>query len=111
MTCCKLPAAFETKKKIPIAAIIYPALFVAKQEENLFSAIEQVELQVNHLMETGNFSAALATLAALRQPIDAFFEHVLVNDEREDIRANRLGLLARIRIVTGRVADFSKLVT
>jgi len=100
----------EVKKKTAIAEVVNPSLFVETQEANLFAAIEQVEGQVSHLVDTGNFSAALAALAALRQPIDAFFEHVLVNDEKDNIRANRLSLLARIRTVTGKVADFSKLV-
>jgi glycyl-tRNA synthetase beta chain len=45
----------------------------------------------------------------LREPIDSFFEAVLVNDEDPATRANRLALLARIRAATGQVADFSKI--
>ena len=47
--------------------------------------------------------------SVLRQPVDSFFEHVLVNDEDVAVRANRLALLARIRAATGQVADFSKI--
>jgi glycyl-tRNA synthetase beta chain len=51
----------------------------------------------------------MQALAALRRPVDAFFEAVLVNDEDSFVRANRLALLARIRGATGQMADFSKI--
>ena len=51
----------------------------------------------------------MAALASLRAPIDAFFEGVMVNDPDADIRAFRLGLLARVRDAVHRVADFSKI--
>jgi glycyl-tRNA synthetase beta chain len=51
----------------------------------------------------------MSALATLRAPVDAFFEDVLVNDEDEAIRANRLALLTRIRAATQTVADFSKI--
>ena len=52
----------------------------------------------------------MVALSALREPVDLFFEKVLVNDENPDIRANRLALLSRIRTATNTVADFSKIV-
>jgi len=58
---------------------------------------------------SNDFSGALLVLAGLRKPVDAFFEKVLVNDNNDAVRANRLSLLQRITTVTGRVADFSKL--
>ena len=51
----------------------------------------------------------MRALSVLREPVDSFFEHVLVNDEDVAVRANRLALLARIRAATGQVADFSKI--
>jgi len=51
----------------------------------------------------------MTALAALREPIDSFFETVLVNTENDSIRAKRLGLRKRIREATGQVADFSKI--
>jgi glycyl-tRNA synthetase beta chain len=50
----------------------------------------------------------MAALAGLRVPVDAFFDHVLVNAPDPKVRANRLGLLNRIREATLAVADFSK---
>ena len=51
----------------------------------------------------------MAALSKLRAPVDRFFTDVLVNDENEAVRANRLALLALIREATGTVADFSKI--
>jgi glycyl-tRNA synthetase beta chain len=51
----------------------------------------------------------MRALSALREPVDAFFDKVLVNDEDAAVRANRLALLARIRTATGEVADFSRI--
>ena len=51
----------------------------------------------------------MQALSALREPVDLFFEGVLVNDEDASVRANRLALLARIRAATDQVADFSKI--
>lgn len=51
----------------------------------------------------------MLALAKLRGPVDTFFESVLVNDEDENVRANRLALLEQIRTATSKVADFSKI--
>lgn len=56
-----------------------------------------------------NFEAAMAALATLRAPIDAFFEHVKVNDDDADVRANRLALLSEIRAAVNTVADFGQI--
>ena len=56
-----------------------------------------------------DFAAAMTALASLRAPIDAFFEGVMVNDPDPQIRAFRLGLLARFRDAVQKVADFSKI--
>jgi glycyl-tRNA synthetase beta chain len=56
-----------------------------------------------------DFEGAMAALATLRAPIDAFFEAVMVNDPDQDKRAFRLGLLARFRDAVHQVADFSKI--
>ena len=51
----------------------------------------------------------MLALSVLREPVDSFFEGVLVNDEDQAVRANRLALLARIRAATDQVADFSRI--
>ena len=59
--------------------------------------------------EAGDYTASLQALAALRTPVDAFFEHVMVNAEALDLRLNRLGLLKSLHLAMNRVADLSKL--
>jgi len=99
----------EMRKKTIIAETVEPIQFMLQEETALYDAIVKVEKQVAPLVREGNFTAALSSLAALRDPVDAFFENVLVNDENIAIRANRLALLDRIRTVMAQVADFSKL--
>ena len=99
----------EIKKKTPIADNVDPELFIEEEEKSLFNAIVDAESKVRSHIESNDFSGALLVLAGLRQPVDAFFEKVLVNDNNDAVRANRLSLLQRITTVTERVADFSKL--
>jgi len=56
-----------------------------------------------------NYAASLQTLAALRAPVDAFFEGVMVNAPETDLRLNRLGLLKTLHAAMNRVADLSRL--
>jgi glycyl-tRNA synthetase beta chain len=101
--------AAEEKKATAVAGAVDPGKFRLPAEETLFAAVNQAESQAAQAIQNEDFSAALAALSALREPVDSFFEQVLVNDEDASIRANRLGLLARIRAATGQVADFSKI--
>jgi len=61
------------------------------------------------VLDQGDFDKALQGLASLRSPVDAFFKDVTVNAENPALRRNRLRLLAKLRDVMHRVADFSKL--
>jgi len=101
--------AAEEKKGTRIAEAVDPALLKEEAEVRLFGAVNQAEKEAGEAIQKQDFSAAMTALAALREPIDSFFEKVLVNDENDSIRANRLALLQRIREATGRVADFSKI--
>jgi glycyl-tRNA synthetase beta chain len=101
--------AAEEKKGTPIAERVDPALFDTPDEEALHAAVNQAEKEASQAIEREDFSAAMRALSALREPVDSFFEHVLVNDENQAVRANRLALLARIRAATGQVADFSRI--
>ncbi len=76
-------------------------------EKALADALATAEADVAKSVEAERFEAAMAALAGLRQPVDAFFDDVTVNAEEADLRANRLALLARIRTVMGSVADFA----
>jgi glycyl-tRNA synthetase beta chain len=102
--------AAEEKKGTPVAAAVDEALLQVKEEKRLFSAVNQAESQAAQAIQNEDYSAAMQALGALREPIDSFFEHVLVNDGNDSIRANRLALLARIRAATVPVADFSRIV-
>ena len=99
----------EEKKRTAIAAAADPALLIHPAEQGLLSAVNRAEKDAGEAIRNEEFSAAMLALSALREPVDSFFEQVLVNDENAAIRANRLALLARIRAATGQVADFSKI--
>ncbi|TIP23861.1 MAG: glycine--tRNA ligase subunit beta [Mesorhizobium sp.] len=101
--------AAEEKKKTTIAENVEPALFREDAEKSLFAAVNQAEKEAGQAIHNEDFSAAMLALSALREPVDSFFERVLVNDEDQAVRANRLALLARIRAATDQVADFSKI--
>ncbi|WP_404926837.1 glycine--tRNA ligase subunit beta [Mesorhizobium sp. ORM16] len=101
--------AAEEKKKTAIAETVEPALFRDDAEKSLFAAVNQAEKQAGEAIKNEDFSAAMLALSVLREPVDSFFERVLVNDEDQAVRANRLALLARIRAATDQVADFSKI--
>ncbi|MBZ9948894.1 glycine--tRNA ligase subunit beta [Mesorhizobium sp. BR1-1-11] len=101
--------AAEEKKKTAIAETVEPALFREDAEKSLFAAVNQAEKQAGEAIQNEDFSAAMLALSVLREPVDSFFERVLVNDEDQAVRANRLALLARIRAATDQVVDFSKI--
>jgi len=101
--------AAEEKKGTTVAAAVDPALFRDEAERRLFAAVNQAEKEARQAIQDEDFSAAMRALAALREPVDSFFEDVLVNDEDQAVRANRLALLARIRAATAAVADFSRI--
>ena len=65
--------------------------------------------QADAAFVTGDYTESLQTLAALRAPVDAFFDGVMVNADDPDLRANRLGLLAKLHAAMNQVADLSKL--
>ena len=99
----------EEKKGTVIAANVDAALFNNEEERALFAAVQSAETKAAAAIAKEDFSAAMSAMAELRAPVDAFFDKVMVNDEDEAIRANRLALLAKIRSVTGQVVDFSKI--
>ncbi|MEO3386143.1 glycine--tRNA ligase subunit beta [Mesorhizobium sp. CAU 1741] len=101
--------AAEEKKGTAIADAVDPALFAEAAETALYDAVNQAEMETAEAIQKQDFSAAMLALSVLREPVDSFFEKVLVNDPDARVRANRLALLARIRSATGQVADFSKI--
>ena len=78
-------------------------------EQTLIDALTQADPVVESALEKEDFTAAMAALAGMRAPIDAFFENVTVNTDDERLRRNRLLLLSRIRTAVCAVADFDKI--
>jgi len=86
-----------------------PSLLSASEEKALAEAITIAKRDAAAAVAKEDFTGAMAALAKLRGPVDAFFEAVKVNDDDAGVRANRLNLLADIRAATRTVADFSKI--
>lgn len=79
------------------------------EEKALVTALDAAEPRAQVAIQAEDFTAAMAALASLRQPIDAFFDKVTVNDPDGETRARRLNLLARFRDAVNRVADFERI--
>jgi glycyl-tRNA synthetase beta chain len=79
------------------------------EETALAFAAAAAQTAVDQALEAEDFAAAMRALSALRAPVDAFFEAVLVNSDVPAERDNRLKLLGQIRAVMGRVADFDRI--
>ncbi|MDP2840503.1 MAG: glycine--tRNA ligase subunit beta, partial [Syntrophales bacterium] len=88
-----------------------PALLSGPEEKNLHEAFLKIRETVLTHISGGDYSAVLFDLARLREPVDAFFEAVLVMAEDEKVRFNRLSLLEEISTLFHDVADFSRIVT
>lgn len=80
-----------------------------KEEAALVAALDAAEARAGAAVDAEDFEGAMAALATLRAPIDAFFEKVTVNDAEPAKRSARLDLLARIRDAVHQVADFSRI--
>jgi len=85
------------------------ALLIEPAEKALYETLETLEPQVHPLLAKSDYTPALSQLAALRAPIDAFFESVMVNADDAALRLNRLRLLTRLRALFLSVADVSLL--
>lgn len=83
--------------------------FVRDEEAALGRSLEAAATAVAKAVEQEEFTSAMAALAALRGPVDEFFDAVTVNDKNADLRANRLRLLSQIRATMGLIADFSQI--
>jgi len=86
-------------------------LLAEPAEHALHDAILATAPKADELFNEGEYTASLRELAALKTPVDAFFDAVMVNAEDARLRANRLALLARLHQSMNRVADLSKLAT
>ena len=99
------------KKAERADAHVNPALLQEDAEKALHAAVGQLVPQADAKFQAGDYTGSLQVLAALRAPVDAFFDGVMVNAEETDLRLNRLGLLALLHQAMNRVADLSRLAT
>ena len=99
------------KKADEVDAHVNPALLKETAEQDLHQAMQRLLPESEALFNAGDYTASLQTLAALRSPVDAFFDDVMVNAEEMDVRLNRQGLLKCLHVAMNRVADLSRLVS
>ncbi len=97
------------KKADEVDAHVNTALLREDAEQNLYAAMQKLLPESTAQFEAGDYTASLQTLAALRAPVDAFFDDVMVNAEEMDLRLNRQGLLKSLHVAMNRVADLSRL--
>ncbi len=97
--------AEEKKAPLPIGD---PSVSAQAEEGALTNAVGHMEVEVAKALAKENYAAAMRALSALREPVDAFFDKVLVNSDVPAERENRLRLLMKVRDAMGRVADFSQ---
>ena len=97
------------KKTDAVDPHVSEILLKESAEIALFAAMKEISPQANAQFDAGDYTSSLQTLAALRAPVDAFFDGVMVNAEQLDVRLNRLGLLTSLHTAMNRVADLSKL--
>ena len=97
-------------KKSPAATDVVKSDFLQLDAEKaLYAALCDIEPKVNAAYEKGAYTDVLTQLATLREPVDQFFEDVMVNVDDETLRANRLALLARLHRTMNQVAELSRL--
>jgi glycyl-tRNA synthetase beta chain len=92
-----------------VAAKVDAGLLREAAETALNDALAEVSPRAEAAFAAGDYTAALTALAALRAPVDAFFDGVMVNTDDAALRVNRLGLLATLHLAMNRVADISRL--
>jgi glycyl-tRNA synthetase beta chain len=97
------------KSDAVIEAKVDESVLVEVAEKALHTALATIKPIADAAYEQGDYAGSLKSLAALKAPVDSFFESVMVNAENPALKANRLGLLATLHAAMNRVADLSKL--
>jgi glycyl-tRNA synthetase beta chain len=97
------------KSEGDVATNVNESLLVEAAEKDLYAAIQSTVPAANAQFDAGDYTASLQSLAALRAPVDAFFDDVMVNADDPALKANRLGLLRELHAAMNRVADLSRL--
>jgi glycyl-tRNA synthetase beta chain len=99
------------KADLPAKKKVDEKLFEHESEKALYSAYKDLKGKVSNHLAKGHFDKALREIAKLRDPVDAFFDGVMVMAKEKKIRNNRLSLLGLISEMFGLFADFSKIST
>lgn len=99
------------KKAEGEGAAVQESLLIEAAEKALFAAMQTTVPAANAKFDAGDHTGSLQALAALRAPVDAFFDGVMVNADDPALKANRLGLLRELHHAMNRVADLSRLAT
>ncbi|NBD21530.1 glycine--tRNA ligase subunit beta [Aquabacterium fontiphilum] len=97
------------KADTAVEARVDTALLREAAEASLYEALQSVAPAAQSAFDRGDYAASLQALAALKAPVDAFFDGVMVNADDAALKANRLGLLATLHGAMNRVADLSRL--
>ncbi len=97
------------KKSDGVGASVNAALLAEQAEQALAAAIAATVPNADARFEQGDYTASLQALAALRAPVDAFFDGVMVNADDPALKANRLALLQQLHTAMNRVADLARL--
>ena len=97
------------KAETAVQPQVNAALLHEAAEKDLYAALQTIAAQAQQQLQAGDTTAHLQTLAALRVPVDAFFEHVMVNADDVALKNNRLGLLASLHQSMNQVADLARL--
>ena len=105
----KKEAGKPAAERVLICGSVLQNLLVQPEEKQLYRAVAAVSAQAQKAVKQEDFAAAMAALARLRAPVDAFFDNVTVNADDPSFRENRLKLLSAIRQATLTVADFAKI--
>ena len=95
------------KKAPEVDGHVSEVLLQEPAEVALYQAMQKVTPQAQAQWEAGDYTASLKTLSVLREPVDAFFDGVMVNAEAMDVRLNRQRLLKRLHVAMNQVADLS----
>ncbi|HEY0212051.1 MAG TPA: glycine--tRNA ligase subunit beta, partial [Paenirhodobacter sp.] len=102
-------AQAEAKDGVEYSFGADPKFADTAEEQALFTALDRAQAAIAPAMQAQDFGAAMAAMAALRAPIDAFFTAVQINADNQVVRRNRLNLLSRIRQICLSVADLTKI--
>jgi glycyl-tRNA synthetase beta chain len=92
------------------AHVVDTALFVQDQEHRVYEQLNDIEPRLGELVTQFAYDQAYEVLSTLAEPLDAYFEHVMVNADDESVKVNRLTQLVQLGRLTGSIADLSQLV-